>query len=71
MDWIGVIRGLLNGGEKMSVMDYLKAEIKPDIEGLRGDHRRLSDKVAALPTRQEFNDRIDNIHKRIDTKQDK
>lgn len=72
MEWfISIAKRLLNGGEKVSVMEYLKTEIKPDIEGLRSDHQRLGEKVAALPTRDEMDTRLDRLHKRIDTKQDK
>lgn len=71
MDWIGILRGLLNGGNRMSVMQYLQTEIKPDIIRLQDRNIELSEKVAALPTRKEFTDTFDKIHRRIDTKQDK
>jgi len=71
MDWIGVLRGFLNGGNRMSVMTYLQTEIKPDIVKLQEHQSKLDIKVAALPTRVELDTRLDTIHKRIDTKQDK
>ena len=67
-----VIMSVFKTGEGgISIMEYLRTEIKPDIQSLRKDHHGLSTKVAALPTRTEINDTIDKIHKRIDTKQDK
>ena len=72
MDWlIRIARKLLNGGEKMSVMQYLQTEIKPDITRLQEGHEHLTEMVAERPTRIELDTQLDRIHKRIDTKQDK
>jgi len=76
IDW--ALTQFLKDDDGMTVMQYLKTEIKPDLETLRKDHQRLSEKVAALPTRYdvrdlrlEFDGKVDKLHKRIDTKQDK
>lgn len=61
---------ILNG-TRMSIIDYLKTEIKPEILLMKEQHQDLSQKVAALPTRQELDHKLDIIHKRIDTKMDK
>jgi hypothetical protein len=68
IDWV---LNTISNGERMSIMDYLKTEIKPDIQALRRDHLDLREKVAALPTRAEVDTQLDRIHKRIDTKMDK
>jgi len=68
-----------NGGSKddrkpngsMSVLQYLQTEIKPDLESLRDKHDELAITVAALPNRSEIQQKLTQIHSRIDTKQDK
>jgi len=58
-----------NGG--MSVMQYLQTEIKPDLVSLQNKHEEMVKTVAALPNREEIQQKLTQIHARIDTKQDK
>ena len=55
----------------ISVMEYLRTEIKPELSTLAADHRLLSEKVAALPDRKELAIKFTQIHDKLDTKQDK
>ncbi len=71
MDWLKFLRRVFGNGNGMSVMQYLQVEIKPDIIRIQEHQSALDVKVAALPTRKEMDDRLDKIHERIDTKQDK
>ena len=72
MEWlVKIAKKLLNGGDKMSVIQYLQTEIKPSITKLQEGHESLTKMVAERPTRTEMDTRLDRIHKRIDTKQDK
>ena len=69
--WLKFLRKVLGNGNGMNVMQYLQTEIKPDITRLQKGHEHLTEMVAERPTRTELDTRLDRIHKRIDTKQDK
>ena len=71
MNWLRFLGKVLGNGDKMSVMEYLQTQIKPDITRLQEGHEHLTEMVAERPTRTEMDTRLDRIHKRIDTKQDK
>ncbi|KKN41200.1 hypothetical protein LCGC14_0725510 [marine sediment metagenome] len=71
MNWLKFLRKVLGNGNGMNVMQYLQTEIKPSITGLQKGHEHLTEMVAERPTRTELDTRLDRIHKRIDTKQDK
>lgn len=71
--------GSRNGGSKedrkpdggLSVIQYLQTEIKPAINKLEDKHVELTKTVASLPNRTEIQGKLEEIHRRINTKQDK